>query len=68
MKRHRNHETVIHFTPTAATKRKVCVENDTEAKIRSAMHERDHLTKGHVKALYECGVRSIRQELEQSSR
>ena len=37
-----------------------CVENDFEAKIRWG-HERDQLTKGHVKALQECGVQPLTQ-------
>ena len=58
-KRYRNHA-VRNFTTTEETERLRCVENDTEAKIRSR-HGRDELTKGHVMALQECGVQPLTQ-------
>ena len=57
MKRYRNYELAVgNFTKT-----EIRVEEYTEAKTRSSGHGRDELTKGHAKALQECGVQPLTQ-------
>ena len=61
LKRYHSQQLAIrNFTTITAISRQRYVEHDTEPKIRSS-HGRDQLTKGHVKALQECGVQPLTQ-------